>query len=275
MMTVLDPLPGGTPLADEYRAIVAACARTSTDFGSFDASVYDPSSVREASARWRKRMVDEYGSTTVFSALTAQLHEANATLDATAVTLRMAEDELRHAEVCGRVVRAMGGDPRTRRDATVRPLAIHPGCSPEARALRNVIVTSVSEMYSVAFFVATLERMTDPYLCAVTRHLLADEVLHGRFGFFYLDAWSDWLMRRPDERARIATYLRYVFAVCEREFVREANDRPKGADDEALGLLTSAAARDVFLATMEQAVAPGLDRYGLDATLAWSTRSLS
>jgi hypothetical protein len=48
-----------------------------------------------------------------------------------------------------------------------------------------------------------------------------------------------------------------------------------GEDDEALGLLTSAAARDVFVATMERAVAPGLDRYGLEATLAWRTRSLS
>ena len=103
-------------------------------------------------------------------------------------------------------------------------------------------------MYSVAFFVATLEGMTDPYLRAVTRHLLADEVLHGRFGIFYLEAWADWLARRPEERGRISTYLRYVFAVCEREFVREADEHvhleprresvrgPSGAEQSGLDM---------------------------------------
>jgi len=138
-----------------------------------------------------------------------------------------------------------------------------------------VLVTSLSEMHSVAFFVASLDRMKDPYLRTTTRSLLADEVLHGRFGFYYLGACNDWLAKRPEVRASISTYLRYVFAVCEQAFVREPSDARRGADDDALGLVDADLAREVFLTCMEDAVAPGLEAFGLDALHAWRTRSLS
>jgi hypothetical protein len=268
------PEPGTTPIADEHRAIVAAFGRE-VDLDAFDARAYDPVSVAASCAHWRKRMVDEYASTTVFSALHAQLVEANATIDTSSVVLRMAQDELRHAEICGRLVVRMGGSNRVTRDTAVRPLAVHAGCSAEERALRNVLVTSLSETHSVAFFVASLDRMEDPGLRSVTRALLADEVLHGCFGFHYLQAWSEWLAEKPEVRASISRYLRHVFAVCERELVREPTDAPRGADDDRLGLVSNELGREIFLTTMEQAVVPGLERFGLDASRAWRDRSLS
>jgi hypothetical protein len=274
VIATLVPEPGSTPIAAEYRAFTRATARIDEAPGVFHTEAYDPVSVREATARWTKRMADEYASITVFSGLVAQLVEANATLDTSAIVMRMAQDELRHAEICGRVVRAMGGTPRVVRDTTVRPVAVHAGRCPEERALRNVIVTAVSETYSAAFFVASLDLMKDDYLRVVTRTLLADEVLHGRFGFYYLQGWSEWLAARPEVRASISTYLRHVFAVCEREFVRAPGTHPRGDDDDALGLVSNELARDVFHGTMGEAVAPGLDRFGLDASKAWRTRTL-
>lgn len=268
------PEPGATPIADEYRMLVRGIARVHDDPGTFTPSAYDPISVANARAGWKKRMVDEYASTTVFSALYAQLVEANATLDAGAVVLRMAQDELRHAEICGRVVQAMGGSHRVTRDTSVAAIATHPGACAEERALRNVLVTALSEMHSVSFFVASLDRMSDPYLRVVTRSLLADEILHGRFGFYYLAERADWLARRPEVRASIATYLRYVFAVLEEAFVRPPRpDARRGADDDALGLLDDALQRDVFVDSMEHAVVPGLERFGIEASHAWKTRT--
>ena len=275
MIATLVPEPGSTPLADEYRALVSGIARRTEDPGFFHAEAYDPISVAAARASWKKRMVDEYASTTVFSALYAQLVEANATIDAGAVVLRMAQDELRHAEICGKVVLAMGGTHRVTRETAVAPIAVHPGCSAEERALRNVLVTSLSEMHSVAFFVASLDRMEDPYLRVITRSLLADEVLHGRFGFYYLSAWSDWLAERPAVRSSISSYLRHVFAVCERAFVREEAGAPAGRDDHALGLVSCELGREVFVQCMEEAVVPGLERFGLDGRRAWQTRALA
>jgi hypothetical protein len=266
----------GTRIEAEYRAAAASLARVRPTAHTFDAGGYDPRAVARARALWSDRMVNEYTSTTVFSALSSQLVEANATIDATAVTLRMAHDELIHAEVCAGVVTAMGGVASRMRDTSVTPIARHPGCSAEERALRNVIFTTcLSEMNSVVYFIAALDRMKDPYLRDVTRQLLSDEVLHGSFGFAYLEAWADWLARRPDSRASIASYLRFAFAVVEREFGRgEHREFALSADDHALGVVHPGLAGEVFRDTMVSAVVPGLERFGLSAADAWERRTL-
>jgi hypothetical protein len=224
-------------------------------------------------------MVDEYTSTTVFSALASQLVEANATLDASAVALRMAHDELVHAEVCARVVVAMGGLGRRVRETDVAVIARHPGCSAEVRALRNVIFTTcLSEMNAVSYFVAALDRMKDPYLRDVTRQLLSDEVLHGSFGFAYLEASQPFLEASPAARASVSAYLPFAFAVVERELGRggsaPAPAAPLSADDLALGVLPPGLSAEVFRATMTEAVIPGLERFGLAAEDAWRRRRL-
>lgn len=270
-MIELDAAPGRTPLANEYREIVRRTARVGCALGPFDSSAYDPRSIRRARAHWRTRMMDEYVSTAVYSSLSVQLLEANASLDTNVVMLRMAQDEFRHAELCGEVARALGGSRRARRDVALRPIPRHAGCSAQERVLRNVLVTSISEMYSVAYFVASLDRMTDPYLRTVTRALLADEILHGRFAFHFLENWTDWLAAHADARASISGYLGLAFAACESEFVREGRG-DRGDDDDALGLVSADDAREIFRETMAHAVAPGLDRFGLEATRAWNAR---
>jgi hypothetical protein len=276
MIADLVPEPGSTPIAEEYRLLVRGLTRITDEPGAFRPQDYDPISVASARGSWKKRMVDEYASTTVFSSIYAQLVEANATLDMGAVVLRMAQDELRHAEICGRVVLAMGGSHRVRRETAVAPVATHPGVCARERALRNVLVTALSEIHSVAWFVASLERMTDPYLRSVTRSLLADEILHGRFGFHYLAAEGDLLVERPEIRRSLATYLRYVFAVLEAAFVRDAQaEWRRGADGAALGIVDHDLGREVFLQSMESAVVPGLERFGIEAMRAFRSRTLS
>jgi hypothetical protein len=267
--------PGSTPIAREYRRLRGALARKTTAFGAFNAANYDPLSVAAVCAGFKRRMVDEYESTTVYSSLCAQLMEANASMDTSAVVLRMAQDEFRHAEICGDVVTALGGYKGVMRETKVTPIAVHEGCSPEERALRNVIVTSISEMYSVSWFVASLDRTTDPYLRAVTRDLLADEVVHGSFGFHYLDAWQDYLKAEPEVCNSIARYLRYVFAVSEQASVGTYSERNLGRDADALGLIAYGEAKDIYHQTMEQVVAPGLERFGISALKSWNNRALS
>jgi hypothetical protein len=267
--------PGKTLIAREYGRLRLALGRAPQAYGAFDGHAYDPVSVAAARAGFKRRMVDEYESTTVYSSLCSQLMEANATVDACAVVLRMAQDEFRHAEICGSVVTSLGGNKRVMRDTAVTPIAVNAGCSPEERALRNVIVTSISEMYSVAWFVASLERLVDPYLRAVTRDLLADEVLHGSFGFYYLQDWSEVLGAHPEIRHSISRYLRYVFAVSERASVGDRQPRALGADASALGLIAYDEARSIFENTMEAVVAPALERFGLSALASWKTRALA
>jgi hypothetical protein len=265
----------GTPLEKEYRAVCEAMNRGVALPATFDRGGYDPRAVASCLAMWELRMDAEHRSTAVFSALTAQLMEANATLDAKVVMLRMAQDELRHTETCGRVIEALGGTARRTIELEVAPLAVHRGCSPEERALRNVIYTTcMSEMVAVARFVETLDQTTDPYMREATRMLLADEVLHGQYGFHYLAAWQPWLDAHGEVRASLHRYLRHAFAVLEGALGgRLPEGVPRPTDDErALGVGDPEAALEVFYNTIEHAVAPGLDRFGLDATTAWRNR---
>jgi hypothetical protein len=266
----------GTRIEAEYRAVATSLARVRPTTHAFDAGAYEPRAVARARGLWSDRMVDEYTSTTVFAALASQLVEANATIDATAVALRMGHDECVHAEACGAVVAAMGGAARRMRSTDVVAIARHPGCSAEERALRNVIFTTcISEMNSVAYFIAALDRMTDPFLRDLTRQLLADEVLHGSFGFAYLEAWSPFLEQTPAVRDGISSYLRFAFAVAERAFTgREHAELDLSADDHALGVVHPALAAEAFRATMKDAVVPGLARFGLAAEDAWERRTL-
>jgi hypothetical protein len=209
--------PPGSPLAREYRDVTLGMQRCERTVTHFDAKAYDPEAIASACAMWKTRMTAEYRSTSVFAALAGQLMEANAPIDCTAVVLRLAQDEVRHAHLCGETLLALGGEPSAEAPVDVKAIARHKGVTPEERALRNVIYGScMSEMVNTARFVDALDTMTDPYLRDVTRVILSDEIVHGQFGFFYLEVWREWLAARPSVRESLAVYLRHAFAVLER-----------------------------------------------------------
>jgi hypothetical protein len=271
---VLDASLSSTPLAKEYATLRAQLARCGTSTDAFDPKPYDPRAVDAAREMWRVRMQVEHRSTTVFAQLASQLMEANASLDAKAVMLRMAYDEMRHTENCADVLRAMGEEPKVVVDVSCAPLATHKRSSPEQRALRNVIYTTcMSEMVAVARFVDTLDEMEDPYLRDRTRLLLADEILHGQFGFHYLTAWKPWLDGHPDEVRSLERYLVHAFAVIEEMLAGPAVPKVHRTKDEiALGLPEPERSRDIFFQTMEHATVPGLERFGIDAGTSWRER---
>ncbi len=265
-----------TPIGKEYRHVATSMMRCTRAVRAFDAQSYDPRAVAEARAMWKVRMHSEYRSTSVFSALAAQLMEARASLESTTVVLRMAQDELRHAEACGEAVVALGGEPMIDEPVPVTPLALHKGRSPEERALRNVLYgCSLSEIVNTARFVDALDTMSDPFLKDITRQLLSDEVLHGQFGFLYLEEWRPWLDANPEVTASLARYLRHAFVVLEKQLSGAgAPSRTLTDDERALGLPDPARLPETFYATIEGAIVPGLERLGIEAGSAWRERKL-
>lgn len=263
-----------TLIEREYRALDEGIRRTEQLVPGFDASAYDPRAVAAAREAWTFRMGAEHRSTAVFGALALQLIEANASLDAKVVMLRMAQDELRHTETCGLVVAALGGEPACLVDVEVAPLATHRGCTAEERALRNVLYTTcLSEMIAIARLVDELEATRDPFLRDATRRLLADEVLHGQFGFHYLEAWRPWLEVHREVLASLGRYLQHAFAILEGALaMRGGGERALSEDELALGLSPRARGRQIFYETIEHAIVPGLERFGIDASRAWRER---
>jgi hypothetical protein len=230
-----------------------------------------PEALDHARRFWRARMDAEHRSVQVFVQMGLQLLEANAPLDAKTVALRMAEDELLHTEICGRVLEALGEEAVVEQDVTIRPLAQHEGCSREERALRNVIyATCLSEMIAVGRLTDSLERANDLGVRSAIRSILADEVMHGQFGFLYLDALS------PDDdvRASLGEYLVHAFAVLEEELAPPSAARLPDPHVDAieLGVLVPRRAHEVFYGTVEHAIIPGLEARGVSAARAWRER---
>lgn len=263
----------GTPIEKEYRLVDEGIRRTEALVPAFDSKAYDARAVAVVREGWSFRMAAEHRSTAVFGALALQLIEANAPLDSKVVMLRMAQDELRHTETCGEVVRALGGEPVVETDVSVAPLATHRGTSPEERALRNVIYTTcMSEMIAVARLVDELDSTRDPFLRDATRRLLADEVLHGQFGFHYLESARPWLEAHPDVIRSLERYLQHAFAVLESALGSGSGGRKLTEDELALGLQPPERGREIFYETIEHAVVPGLERFAIDARTAWRER---
>jgi hypothetical protein len=268
--------PSATPLADEAQRFDRALDRIAPSTLRFDRSLYSAEAIAVVAAQWRFRMAFEHRSSMVFSQLAQQLYEANASLDAKIVMLRMASDELRHTGTCAAVIEALApesGAPSVEVDLAVQPLARHGHVTPEERALRNVIYTTcLSEMVACARFVATLDRTDDPFLRDAMRRLLADEVLHGQFGFHYLTANQDWLATHGEVRASIERYLVHAFAVIEDELAPKPPFAELSDEAKALGADDFALAREVFYGTMEGAIVPGLEQQGLAAAASWKAR---
>jgi hypothetical protein len=275
-MATLTIAGSGTPIQDEYRRLAAAIARCKPRDEVFDASRYAPEAVASAREMWRGRMGAEHASVPVLIDLAGQLVEAGATLDAQAVVLRMAIDELRHAEICGEAVRALGGEPACAVDPGASRLPRFQGVAPEERAIRNVIFgNALVETVNTAQLVDTHDTTTDPYLAEATRRLLADETHHAAFGFDYLAAWAPWLDAHPPVRASLGRFLRRAFAELER--ARSGAGLPprrRTADEIALGIADPARLTVVLHETVEGAIVPALEGFGLDAGAAWRARSL-
>ena len=269
------PLDANSALGREFDRLSQALARTSPSDAVFDRAAHSPVVISRLTAQWRQRQAIEYRSSMVFGQLAVQLFEANAPVECTAVMLRMAQDELRHALTCERVRRTLGDSSSVEVDSTVSPLARHEGLSARERALRNVIYTTCcSEMVACARFVATLDAVTDPFMQAAFRELLADEILHGQFGFHYLALEAQWLAGEPTARASTHRFLRHAFKVIEGELSMAGTFAPVDAAGRALGLEDAAVARALFFETMEGAVVPALNAVGLEATTAWRERAL-
>jgi len=260
----------------EYATIARAMERVERCGSRFDLTAHDPRDVELVRRRWASQLRDEHRSAFVFSALAGQMAEAGDPVDLAAVTMRMAQDELRHTLTCADVVHALGGEASLPVIDQLPKLALHAGESVRQRVLRNVLLTTcISEMHAIASFVASLDVTRDDYVRARTREVLADEVLHGELGFAYLEAAQPWLRESERERAAVARYLRFAFAWAERELAYQASRAEPTAGQMALGLVPNDVAHGLFASTMMGAVVPALEALGIAAEDAWKRRALA
>ncbi len=228
-----------------------------------------PHLIASARATWRGRMVNEYASSRVFAALADQMEAAGLGRQSAAACRQFAAEEREHGVLCGSVVEALGGEALAEdRDDAEFPL--HPRVHALVGVLRNVVsISCMAETVAVSLIGAErLEMPAGPLRTLLTK-IWADEVGHARFGWKLVAGILPGM--RAEQRAQVAAYLDAAFAHLEaHELAHIAQGARPPKEGAALGLCNGADARELFYATVNETIVPGLEAIGLPAHAAWN-----
>ena len=238
---------------------------------------YHPVALEASAATWRKRMVHEYESASVFAQIVPQLMEGGATIDFKTTVLRCAMDELRHATLCAQVVEFLGFDHEVEMQVDLEPVPRHEDTTRRVAALRNLLFASLTETISMGLLTGERERVKEPFIARVLRRLAADESLHARVGWTYLASIHDDLS--DEELQAIRDYMPVALGHLEAELlgsmpVSPGPEPPKEVMDDlfALGFSESRQSREMMYEGIREVVLPRLDALGLEASNAWEAR---
>lgn len=231
----------------------------------------DPAFARATAETWLGRMVNEHRSGAVFERTADLLARAGEPEDVVEECRSFAAEERRHGVSCGAVVLRAGGVARALVEAE-EPYPLHADTSPRVAVVRNLIAIScMAETVAVALIGEERERMPDGPLRELLTGIWADEVGHARFGWRTVAA----MLPTLDEASReaVSAYLPVAFEHLERHELAHlpVAARPR-AGGEVYGLCSGEEARELFYATVEQAVVAGLEALGLPARRAWERR---
>jgi hypothetical protein len=220
---------------------------------------------RAIASAWTFRTRVEHEAAERFARLSAAIASFDPESPVVALMERSAEDERRHARLCGDLAAAYGERPE--RDGDAAP-SIAPSALGARQALLYEVVASccITETESVATVATLLADRPEPAVRSVLHEIAKDEVVHGRMG------WSH--LAREAAAIDVTFLSRFVPAMLsgtveEGIFARRAPD----PDEDALarhGVLGPGRKREIFVRTLEEVVLPGFERFGIDTASARS-----
>jgi hypothetical protein len=239
---------------------------------TFDRSRYASAALVLAQSQAERLAEGEYNSVGLFGQIASGLALNGAPFDVIAEATTIAHDEIRHATYCLRLAELCSG--------TQLSLPVHrQEVADLGRGLLDVLAldsfvlkySAVGETLAAALLHACAERATEPVSKAVYGTLAGDEVHHARLGWYYLSwrapQWSQADRQRlADDIGPFVMNLEHLFWM--------GRDAPEQASDDAraLGVLDSKDQRAAILAIVNDELLPGLDAFGLGASLAWQAR---
>jgi hypothetical protein len=210
---------------------------------------------------WSRRSAAEYLAVSTFAVLAIDLVAAGAPADVLSLCMRAGIDEVRHAELCLRMIEIYGGK-RVMPPPGMSSLPDDPERPKLHQALANtMLVSCVSETYATTVLTATRDLTTDPVAHAVLTSIYSDEVMHARLGWSYLRYGIERGGAGAIEAAAamVPVALRGVANVVERE-------RPVGEVTEAVrghGLMTPAEERVIYSSCVREVLVPGFEALGI------------
>lgn len=214
---------------------------------------------------WLERMRQEHLAVGAFSLLAQELAEQGCDAAVLGLVARASADEVRHAEVCGRMASALLGASQVPRAWRGLPkVPPHPEHDAATRVLLHMVeMCCLSETLTGVFFTEMHARAADPVARVVVESLLEDEIDHGRVGWAYLAL-------RARERS-LAGLREALPAMIDRTFGRALRALAPVADDaamEAFGYVQDSACPAIFVRTLRDVVVPGFETLGVDLSYA-------
>jgi hypothetical protein len=222
---------------------------------------------------WLRRVEAEYRSAAITQHLGLWLIQIGASPDLVRRAMRIAADEIAHAEMSHRTYVAAGGRdlPAIVRESLA--LVRHEDDPLEHDVARVAVeVFCLGETVAVPLFKALREGCTVPVARRALDRVLRDEVRHRDFGWTLLA----WLMEHPDApamRALIEAELATWFARLSASYAPEPKgerEPPVRDDDRAWGLMPLASYRAAVDKTFARDWEPRFAKLGFDAQKAWS-----
>jgi hypothetical protein len=222
------------------------------DWGALAAAEMAPEEREAQRALWLDHARDEYRALGQFSDLLADLFQCSAPVDVIACASRLIRDEVRHVDLCLRVVRALGGAEGDVKDLQwPRQRTDQPAIDRVARAmLCNLYIAETAALHIIS---TARKRESNAELRAVMQAILGDESFHSRFGWHWMA--QNW--EHIPQRARD-----YATEALPQTFARLHDHMPR------------------FLAeavevSIRETMIPHLAMLGIDGQAAWDRRHVS
>lgn len=222
-------------------------------------------------AEWLRRVEAEYRSAAITQHLTLWLIQMGASPDLVRAGLRIAGDEIDHAEMSHQVYLAAGGEggPRLVRESLA--LERNEGAPLEHDVARTAVdVFCLGETVAVPLFKELREGCTVPIARRALDRILKDEVRHRDFGWTLLESLLDSklgsLLREVVVRELPGYFarLRAAYAPPDAARVLEPTDA-----ERAWGLMPRELYRSSVEKTLERDWAPRFARFDIDARAAF------
>jgi hypothetical protein len=222
-------------------------------------------------SEWLRRVEAEYRSAAITQHLTLWLTQTGASPDLIRAGLRIANDEIRHAELSHRTFVASGGEGGPNLPRESLELARRAREPLEHDVMRIIVdVFCLGETVAVPLFKLLRDGCTVPVAKRALDRILRDEVRHRDFGWTVLT----WFLERPDGaalRGIVAKELPGYFARIRRMYAHGRESRAETApEDAAWGLMPPSKYAAAVAKTLEKDWVPRFARVGIDARKAWN-----
>lgn len=236
----------------------------------FDPSRYPAPLLARLVGRWQQLCADKQDGLIAATLVTTDLARLGAPPAMLALAARVIEDRVRHVEVCGRLLDALGVVAHSPAPETTRS-TLGRGEPMDGRCARALITGfTVAEPLAAAGFAAARSLAREPLVAWGFTELLRDQARHGAFGAkaagWVIRDWSsgDRQALWPDCVAKMEAVERRLGG----PLPRAANGNARGSqaadrDAEALGMITPEVSCDAAVSAIPRWVLPHLLALGI------------